>query len=496
MGFRFMAPDHYSYASFAAQAAEEGKFFLENRFTTEPQKGRFLILYMWLVGQVSRLTDWGIPASWYFVGFFAGVGFMLAAWRFAGLLFNDMRSRLLAYLFVAFSGGVGWVHFFITVQSQRGLSGGYLKDPFNYQWNWSTFGSMLTPLWVTPAALFLVCACLIVGNNRRFLRLLLGVILPPLIWFIHPYTGIAAYFTFVLYPLVPVAGAMWRLEAIPWGSVRERFKAVLPLLLSFAIVVAYLFWSQQDTVYSINSKCVFSWTPSYSVFLYPFAYGLLLPLAVYGLRWSALLGTRARDMLIAWFVASVTLAVNPFLFGAKFQYLVHLPLAIFAAHGLLELRRRSEYVRNLLKGVGAFVIGVFLFLNSAIVIFKDFPRTASDPNIYLSASELGAMDVLKRQSPGNVLSSVRTGNRIPWLTAKKAYVGHWFLTIHQERKIDEVAAFFGPQLSTEEKRSWLAKQQIRYIYYGPAERAAGSIDPSLGLSTIYDQDGVAIYAVP
>ena len=495
MGFRYMADDHYSYASLISQSAEEGKLFMENRFTTEPQKGRFLLLYMWLVGKISRITGWGVAGSWEFARLLAGFAFMLVAWCFSGLLFENMRKRLLAYVFVGFSGGIGWMLYLVTAKFIRGVPDGYLKDPLNFQWNWSTFGSMLTPLWVAPAAILLLCAYLLAGRQPK-LRLSLGIILPPLIWFMHPYTGIAAYLTFFLFPAIPLFGAVWRLESMPWQLVRERLGTVWPMLLSVVFVMIYVLWARQDQVYALSAQRVFTWTPTYSIFLYPFAYGLLLPLALYGIKWSESLPVYARDILLAWLTASTILSLNPFLAGVKFQYLVHLPLAFFAAHGLVELRCRSPYVKNLLQGVGALLIGALLFLNSALVIVKDFPSTALDANIFTSANEIAAMTFLKEQAPGNVLSSVSAGNRIAWLSAKKVYVGHWFLTIDQDRKVSEVQAFFGPHFSAEQKRWWLATRQIRYVYYGPVERSAGAVDPELGLTTIYDQNGVTIYGVP
>lgn len=497
MGFRFMADDHFQYAGFISQSADEGKLFTENPFTTEPQKGRFVLLYMWMVGQIARLTGWGISWSWEFSRLFVGVAFMLVAWWFSGLLFKDARSRFLGYVFVAFSGGIGWALYLMLVgQSQKGLQGSSLNDPFNYQWNWSTFGTMVLPLWVAPAALLLIGACLVAGNYRRSIRLVLGFVLPPLIYFMHPYTGIAAYATFSLFPLLPMFGALWRREAIPWESFFEKLKTVLPMLASFVIVACYLLWARQDQVYAINAQRAFSWNPSYSPFLYPFAYGLLLPLTIYGIWWSGSLRTKARDMLVAWLIASTILSLNPFLAGVKFQYLIHLPLAFFSAHGLIELKQRSESFRKLLSGVGALVLGVLLFLNSALIIFKDMPPIASDTNIYLSASELAAMKFLKEQSPGNVLSSGWIGNRIPWLAGKKVYVGHWFLTIDYDRKLAEVASFFKPELSAEQKRAWLAQKEIKYVYHGGVEKSVGPVDPALGLAKIYDQDGVAIYVVP
>jgi hypothetical protein len=495
MGFRFMVEDHNSYATFVNQSAEEGRLFFENRYTTEPQKGRFILLYMWLVGKIRRVTGLGVAGSWELARVLTGFVFMLVAWCFTGLLFEDLRKRFLAYMFVAFSGGIGWIVYLLTMQWIRGVNDGYLKDPLNFQWNWSTFGSMTTPLWVAPAAILLFCAYLIAGPRPR-LRQSLGIVLPPLIWFMHPYTGIAAYATFFLFPLVPVFRAAGRFEKVSWLAVRERLTTVWPMLVSVVIVLAYIVWARQDQVYAISAQRVFSWTPTYSLFLYPFAYGLLFPLALYGIKWSDSLPAHARDILLAWLAASTILSLNPYLAGVKFQYLVHMPMAFLAANGLLELRCRSPYVKNLLTGAGALLVGTLLFVNSALLVVKDYPATWRDKTIFLSQNEIDAMTFLKDQAPGNVLSSASAGNRIAWLSAKKVYIGHWFLTIDQDRKVWEVQTFFGQQMTVAEKREWLATRQIRYIYYGPIERGVGSIDPGLDLTTIFDQNGITIYAVP
>ncbi|MFQ5845107.1 MAG: hypothetical protein ACE5JG_08985, partial [Planctomycetota bacterium] len=43
MGFRYMAADHYQYASFIRQAREDGRFLMENLFTSEPQRGVYIM---------------------------------------------------------------------------------------------------------------------------------------------------------------------------------------------------------------------------------------------------------------------------------------------------------------------------------------------------------------------------------------------------------------------------------------------------------------------
>lgn len=496
MGFRYTSNDHYAYASFVEQAASEGRLFMEDRLTTEPQKGRFLLAFMWLAGQIRRATGLQIPLIWELLRIVSGMALLLAVWWFTGLLFQEASSRMLAYVFVAFGGGIGWLLYLITGEPSRSLTLPFLKDAFNHHWNWTTFGAMMMPLWIAPAAILLVCAALVVRELKSAtVRTILLLTLPPIIWFIHPYTGIAAYLAFGLFPLVPIASAAWRVEPLPWTRFAENLKSVLPALLSFVVVALYVRWARQDFVYATTAQHVFVWNPTYSVFLYPFAYGLLLPLALYGLKWRQSLPARAGEIMIAWLASAVILSVNPFLAGSKFQYLVHLPLAVFAAHGLFELKQRSNWARRMSAGVPAMVFGALLFLNAPLILIKEMPSTAAHPDIYLSSAEIAGMTSLKDLPPGNVLSGSRAGNRIAWLGAKKVYVGHWFLTPNHDKKQAEAVAFFNTSTPLDQKRAWLTQKEIRYVYVGPEERAWGGVDPALGLKPVYDKDGVTVYEV-
>src|SRR5512134_2752271 len=64
LGFRYMSGDHYQYASFMRQAQQDGRFLMENRYTTEPQKGVYVFPFFWLLGSVARLTGATLPAVW------------------------------------------------------------------------------------------------------------------------------------------------------------------------------------------------------------------------------------------------------------------------------------------------------------------------------------------------------------------------------------------------------------------------------------------------
>jgi hypothetical protein len=192
----------------------------------------------------------------------------------------------------------------------------------------------------------------------------------------------------------------------------------------------------------------------------------------------------------------VILSVNPFFAGVKFQYLVHPALAMYAAHGITELRRRSETASAFSRGLGAALFGALLFINAPLTLLKDVPKTSTDKDIYFPAAEIAAMRFLSEQPPGAVLSSSTTGNRIPWLAGKTVYIGHWFLTVDRATKDANVTGFFNAGVPVDQKRLFLNQNRIRYVYFGGVERTLGGVDPSLGLDSIYDRDGVSIYRVP
>lgn len=498
LGFRHMAGDHFQYGSLVRQVSQEGRFFLEDRYTTEAQSGRWVFLYFWLLGVIMRFTGLGFPVVWEVMRLLAGFLFMLALWRLTGLLFRERGHRILAYVVAGFSGGIGWLALMLPGDflHRPGFPG--LTDPVNYQWNWSTFCSMLIPMWIA-AELLLLTAAHLFGREKPLgppWRWAAGLILGPAIWFIHPHSGNVAYLTIGLFALAPLFASLWRLEAPPWGDLRRSILYSLPFLLSFSLVAWYVRWAGGDPVFAEVTRQAVNWNPTYSIFLYPLTYGLLVPFALLGMRWSGSIPERPRRIILAWLAGSVLLSVNPLWAGAKHQYLVHLPLALLATHGFLEARERSPWVRSLSRGIPAVLLAALVFLNAPISILKDFPKTASQADAYRHAADLEAMRFLAGQPAGAVLCDGRSGAVIAWLGDKKVFQGHWLLTLDSRTKRREMAAFFSPRVPSADKRAFLGQRGIRYVFMGTTERSFGELDPALGLERIYDKDGVSIHRVP
>ncbi len=491
LGFRYMPSDHFQYAAFMRQALDGGGLLMRNPFASEPQSGVFLLPVFWAVGKLARVIGGSIVLWWEIFRFVAGALYILAFWHLSGLYFRTRRQRTLATTVFCLGGGLDWI---VLALHAAGVPFDRLLYPSHFQWNWSTFGSMQMPNWILAAMLLTVAAKEACGAGHR--RDLALFVLLPLLWLVHPYSAMVGYLAFALLPLVPVIVAAGRLAPLPWARFRAHLRVALPALLSFALIAPYLLWARSDWVFRVSSDRAAAWNETFSPWWYVQAYGLILPLAWFGLR--ALLREPALhvDVLLAWLAAAVVLSINPLSAGVKFQYLVFSPLALLAARGLLELHAELAWARKL-AGSRAAMMGLAgaLSLNALLIPIKDFAKTPRDANIFTTTEELAAMRWLDRQPDGIVLSLQHAGNRIPWLAGKVVYVGHWFLTPDLDAKLMRARMFFSPGVPQSTRTAILRESRARYVYVGPDEAPEG-FDPSgLPLTKIYQAGQHAIYEV-
>ncbi len=496
-GFRFMAGDHLQYAAFMRQARDEGRLLMENPFTGDRQRPSFVLLFFWAGGRLSRITGLSEPAAWEALRVAGAVLYPFVLWRLAGLFLRTPRDRLAAAALATFAGGISWVASLARAAVTPAAAA--LEAPFDFYWNWSTIGTLLLPHWTWSVMLVAVC-CLLMARGGATGAAGPAILL-PLIWFLHPYTGMAAYLAAALLPVVPPLRAALRGEPIPWRRARERLATALPAVSSFAVVAAYLLWARGDPVFRDNSLGGFRWTDSYSVWWYLIGYGLLLPLAWAGLRILSRDESLPADLLLAWLAAALFLSVNPFYAGVKFQYLVFPPLVVLASIGLARVRAardapasrgRSGAAVRIASAVG---LAAVLFMDAPVYLFREIARTEADPQAFAPAGDLEAMRWLERSPDGLVVSGYWAGNRIPYFAGKKVYQGHWFMTPSLDARRRSVASFFSPQTSVERKRDFLLATGARYVYVGREERSLGSVDPRLPLAKVYDSGGVAIWEV-
>ena len=489
MGFRYMVGDHYVYAAFMREARDGVGLFMYNPFCSEPQKNAFVLPYFWLIGRLAAMTGVGILFWWEVLKAVGCAVYVLVFWWFAGTVFDKGRQRLVATVLFTFAGGLDWI---IDLLRRAGVSRlARLGYAYDYYWNWSTFGTMQVPHWIWPAVVLLVAARTTVSHMRW--RDAVLFVTPPLVWFLHPYSGMVAYLTFGMLPIVPVVTALASRERMAWIRCSSRLRVALPALLSFAVVAGYLGWARSDALFLANSEMGFLWNPIFSVGWYPLSYGLLLPLAWLGVRAMIREKSMAADVLLAWLAAAFMLSTNQVYAGVKFQYLMFPPLVTLAVRGLYDLGRASPFVQRLLSSrVSTGLLVALLSLNAPLSLFKDMPQARADPSIYLPSGAIDAMAWLDGQPEGVVLSSYAMGNRIPWLSGKRVYIGHWFMTPALDIKEREIGRFFSPAAQPEVRKRVLQESGASFVFLGPWERLDSV---GLPLTRIYSSGGYTILRV-
>ena len=492
LGFRFMAGDHYQYAAFIRQAQDGGGLLMRNPFASEPQAGVFVLPIFWAMGKLARLTGGSIVLWWEIFRIVGGALYILAFWSLSSLYFRSVRHRTLATALFCLGGGLDWI---IQTLNSAGVHNLHkLLYPSQFHWNWSTFGSMLMPNWIWPALILTVAVRLACGPGLRRDLLLLGLM--PLLWFAHPYSAMVGYLMFALLPLAPLLIAAAGRSPMPWGRLGANLRVALPALLSFALVVPYLLWARTDLVFRLCSERGMQWTDTFSPWWYLLTYGLLLPLAWFGARVLVKEASLQGELLLSWLAAAVILSVNPFYAGVKFQYLVFPPLAVLAMRGLLELHARSALVRRLATSRAAVAgLAAVLCLNAMLIPIKDLADTPKDATIFATSGELAAMKWLDGQPDGVVLCAHRAGNRIPWLSGKAVFVGHWFLTPDRDAKQKKARMFFSQRVPLPARLAVLQESRARYVYVGPDEGSGGFAPAGLPLNRMYQSGQYTIYQV-
>jgi hypothetical protein len=481
---------HY-YASYVYAARESPTVLFVDRATTEPQDGRVLSFYFAALGALSRLFDAPIATVWNAARVVVVLLFFFALWKALGVFAPAAGRRLLAYAWVAFGGGFGWL-----MQLLRAWLGDHdalaladlAKDGVI---GYSTFGYVYHPQALAAEACFLgaVAAWGRYRDTRRTLALVVALLLGAVVFCFHAPSAPVFYAALLAAPFVPLVLRFAAREA--WHRARSiGFFAIAALPF-----VVYLFWARGDPVFRGFAETYAALRHLREpLFWYPVGYGLVLLLAIQGARTACADDPERRDFLLGWFFAAFVLSVNPLLFAWKFQFALHVPLCVLAAHGAADVaaRWRGGLRRPLFAGA---LLVAFSGISSLFLFGQTLARAGHEA-LFATRAELDALAFLAKQPAGNVLARYRSGGLVISHTPHKAYLAHYTGTLAPSRKDEEVQSFFRAETTLVDKQSLLARAVIRYVYEGPVERKRGGVDPRLGLERIYDERGVRIFRVP
>jgi len=412
----YLADDFLQYVAFVRERPVAGSAFLANPFTTDPQGGRFVLLFHQLLGVVYRAT--GIDGFWLLELSrpLLMAALLLALWRLLRLVLARDRERTWACWLVALSGGFGALGFLAEPLLPRVMAEAVHHDLWTAQ-GWNTFDAFYNPLWIGALTLLLILFSVTLKPEgpRGIGDHLLAPAIFVVLWLTHPYSAMAAIAVLAAVPIVEWALA----DAVAWRQQRARLTSIAP---GVALVFAIVWWQRGDPVFRASSGNVLG-QESLGAFWYPITLGGVGMFAVRGFVEWARIRHPWRHALAAWVTAIALLHPSTIVNGYHFVMYLYPALCIVAAPALasaFDRARQSAWPRLAAGGLAA-------LLFSAPVAVTAADLRALSKNVFPS-SALRLVGHLAVQPPGHVLASPDLGNLVPAYGPHRVYVGHWFMT--------------------------------------------------------------------
>jgi hypothetical protein len=485
--------DGNSYIADLRQGAA-GAWLFTLPYSTERHPPVLIYAFYLVLGKLAGTRHEALVAVFHAARFAGGVALLLVSYRFLAELLPGVRQRRLGLLLVALGGGLGWALALLPAPLFGSLPIDFIS-PEAY--------SFLV-LFSLPHLALARC-CLLLG--------LLAYLRGQGVW-----AGLAWLGTGFLQPLyVPVAWLVIAADiALEFIVSQNHFEArvgitqapVRSLVVSEALKrrVAAAVWagllSAPMLVYTLvvlsADPTLVRWNaqnrlPSPHVAHYLLGYGVWLVPALLG--WRSLWRANRRLALFVggWLLLAPVLLYLPIPTQRRLIEGVQLPLAALAVWGLSTLAERGRAWATAVM-VGLVVPTTFLLWTGALV-------AASRPGepIFVPADQVAVFDWLAEQAtPGQAaLAAYDTGNALPAYTPLTAYIGHGPETIGLDEKKPRVARFYAAGTPDAERLALLAEGGIRYVLFGPHERALGTFDPSSTeyLQLAYTRGAYAVYTV-
>ena len=485
-GFILGLEDANSYLAKMRMGAEGGWLF-HLAYTPEPHPGAYLFGFHLLLGKIARLLSLSPVLVYHMTRIIFGIGLLLTLYGFMAYFLPSIPERKLAFLLAALGSGLGWLLILLQLTPTLGLPlDTYVPEGFIF----------LVLLHLPHLALvesLLFWAILLTQHGWQTNTW------PPVIWAglaLLVMSWIAAFYIVVF---AAVWGAVW---VVLWPGrrpVRSLFiKIAAAVLISSPLLVynAYVFsmnpilkiWSQQNIILSPQP-----WH-------YALAYGFLIIPALYGGRLLMAHDSHHRYqplILIVWCLIFPILVYIPFNLQRRLVVGVQVPLAMLAAGAMCHLMAR--YISPGKQTLARAGIILFFSLTNIFLLTGGFASVLwRQPPIFRPQTQLKAMQWLAQRANDEVILAVyETGNALPAFANVRAFVGHGPETVNSEEKRELAQTFFRETTDDNWRLALLKKFKIRYLYYGPNEKATGNFAPAGApyLRELYQNEEVQIFEV-
>jgi hypothetical protein len=495
--------DTFTYFAWMRQSAD-GQLFMCDLFTSEPQSCEFFLPLWSFLGVSARLTGLPIPLTFHVARLLAGLLLLIGARAIASSVVKSRKQVRYSLWLYAMSGGLGWLVYALRygIDEFNAVPGSGSVD-LNMP-EAIAFRSVFAQVHFSVGAVLIFASIKLLYSalvENKASRALVAGILVSVLAVVHPYLVV------VVCAVAAGAVGLW-----PWlndrrSADRPGYRSVVRIAVAFGSAtfpgIAYLVYlSKSNDV--LREWLRITDTLSPPPWEYALGFGIVGVLSVFGffLLWKE----RAPygRLLLIWAVVQAGLLYAPVNFQRRLVEGLQLPLSIAAAVALFWMAGR------VFKGSAAalfrsiFLTAVIMFAsltNFGFVIGQIVARSSSsqDSRRYLPGDLVAAFDWLRTNSDRDAVlfSSYVTGNVAPSMTGLHVFLGHYGQTIRSDEKGTQVTGFYTGAVTDEAARHLFTEHRVRYIIYGPFERATyESFRPPVWLRLAYSQGNVEVFEVP
>jgi len=484
-GFVYAVEDGNSYLA-KMQTGAAGHWLFHLAYTPEPHLGGLFFLYYILLGKLSRFLGLSMVAGLHLSRVFSVPFGMYCYYRFIAYWTPNRAVRKLGCTLFGFTAGLGW----LWIALGRGLTLGAIPVDLwvpDASYFFSAFLFPHLPLAQGLYLLFLTNAFDYISTGRGHSgtsAALAGL----LVSLIHPYTLPVAGVILGLFIGVEVICRRWRL----WPAVARLALVTVPSApyLAYTVVV---FWTNP----AFRSWREQSQTVSPSPIHYALGMGLILIWAAVGAVYGGRSRVRHIGFLVTWAVAVPVLAYVPSSIQRRFTDGYQAPLTVLGAWGMWNVLTQLQRPR-VRRGLLTFCVGSMTLTNVLLVASALALLPGSNEPIFRPTMEQRAADWLVQHAQGQVvLSSYTSGNYLPTRGAVRVFLGHGPETMHSSKKRALAGRFFDLETDDAWRRRLIAEYDVRWVWWGPWERALGDFDPGQAtyLRQMYDRGGYVVYGV-
>ncbi len=503
MGIMLDVPDHAQYFSWMKELTTQN--LAANKMTPEVNQPLFFNLLWWSLGRLGKLTGLDFAVMYQLMRVAAIILFLLVAYRMCRWFLKDDPRRKTAFLLISFTSGLGWILVMIKY-----LSGNELLFPLDvYIAEGNTFLGMLGyPHFIAAALYIFSFELLLRGQVKGQLRYAVwaGLFTLFLGWQ-HAYDLVSIYTVWLAYAILLTI----REKKLPWYAIKSGL--ILGVISVWPALYSVMLTSLDPVWKAVLKQFANAGVYTPNLLHLPILFGITFVLALIGLIYMNPLRLKKLDdrqlFLVGWFVITFGLIYLPV------DYQIHLlngwqvPMSILAVIAIFDvlaprvLKSNSRLAKLkpttmqwiLAAGILVLVIPTNLYLWTWR--FVDLSRHSYP--YYLYKDELDAMGWLENNAGPEdvVLSSLTTGQYVPALTGMHAYLAHWAQTLDFFSKSQNVDDFLQGNLDEEKQMQILKDGSVDYVFWGPAEKAAGSA-AALNLSVlkpVYTNPLVTIFRV-